>query len=710
MLMIRIILLIVLVNFCFSCGGDNSGKSINTPEAQNQPPVVTDVYMSGDFKKSSFITINYTYTDNEGDLEGQSRIEWYVNGSLIQSGTSPNYQLQESDNNGQISVSVTPVALSGTPSGESVSSIQLQIPLWPIEEVIIENLAPTATNIQIQGDLAKSSLAVVSYDYNDNEEDLEGQSRIEWYVNGSLIQSGTSKEYQLTEYDGGSKLSVAIHPVAISGSLVGQMKMSLELEIPIYFEFTLRTVCPIYLKPITNEIWPSEWVWQSSTKSVDLVDDYGDVIENLLSGSFSDYNGVGMHNNTSWALDYKRDKYNDVSKLLSSSSDNLLFTCEYLNNKTGAVKKFQQFVPLKGNDYWEPKTKVFQLVLNDSLLIIDMLSDTHYQVYKTFMKAGLSKNKALSSAENYMNDNFSDSVFRPLNMSEYNTQAKYYSLFAENSLQANYYKTFQNAANQYTNNRVDLLNELIGINYVNYETTGNSCTEKYICLLFINKSTTSVMNDPLFEFGYEHWLTNTDLKGGATGGISTTITQVTPRRHNLILKMEKSYHGEEISNNQLEVYQVIENITVNDLNSMFLKINTFNLDAGCEAFAGFCLSSGFAGYYVCFYQDDNEIQLGCMLAGAWDDVITLPIYIGEYFKIESTDRVYYNDIPFSSHQRVWNLKDIIEENLPFANGNIESISKVLVGAVVGEFVSPESYCQNCFGELEATEIGIYTIK
>lgn len=68
------------------------------------------------------LTASYSFSDNEGDAEGETIVTWYRDGVVIDSANALSYKLQELDTGKGIHVSIQPVALTGTPLGNTYSS------------------------------------------------------------------------------------------------------------------------------------------------------------------------------------------------------------------------------------------------------------------------------------------------------------------------------------------------------------------------------------------------------------------------------------------------------------------------------------------------------------------------------------------------------------------------------------------------------------
>ncbi|MRT93682.1 alpha-amylase family glycosyl hydrolase [Ancylomarina sp. 16SWW S1-10-2] len=197
------------------------------------PPVASDLSISGNFTEDEILTANYTYFDMESDTEGNSIFQWYraedaegSNEEAIQSATNINYTLSSDDRYKFIRFSVTPIAQTGDLlTGDIVYS--------PYTTSIV-SLAnpPVASNLAINGELIQDAMLTASYIYTDTEGDLEDSPIIQWYVaddesgtNETAIAGATSREYTISREDVGRYIRFSVTPIAKSGDLLTGSKV-----------------------------------------------------------------------------------------------------------------------------------------------------------------------------------------------------------------------------------------------------------------------------------------------------------------------------------------------------------------------------------------------------------------------------------------------------------------------------------------------------
>ena len=101
----------------------------------NEQPIASEVSVTGILEVGQTLTGHYTYTDPEGDVEGDSRYRWYraddasgTNKEIIDDANAQTYLLQNEDDGKYISFEVTPVSELGNTPGYPVESV----PVGPV--------------------------------------------------------------------------------------------------------------------------------------------------------------------------------------------------------------------------------------------------------------------------------------------------------------------------------------------------------------------------------------------------------------------------------------------------------------------------------------------------------------------------------------------------------------------------------------------------
>lgn len=104
------------------------GAEVSQLLTANQAPVASSVNITGSVTLGATLTGNYTYADNEGDLQGTSTFRWLRNDVAISGATNSTYVITIPDQGTTIKFEVTPVAQTGTTPGIAVSSVGTSIP------------------------------------------------------------------------------------------------------------------------------------------------------------------------------------------------------------------------------------------------------------------------------------------------------------------------------------------------------------------------------------------------------------------------------------------------------------------------------------------------------------------------------------------------------------------------------------------------------
>lgn len=169
-------------------------------------PTASDVSVS---KKGNVLTGSYTFTDLNGDEEDTEKTEfyWYKKDrkteevSVIEGATDKTYTLTETDIDDYIFFGVKPFSKVKPYSGEEVKS-----------EAILLPSRPEVSNVAISGKATPGETLSAYYTFYDVNGDKEGDSVVNWYVDGNFKKTGAS----LDVYDSmaGDKIYFEITPYA----------------------------------------------------------------------------------------------------------------------------------------------------------------------------------------------------------------------------------------------------------------------------------------------------------------------------------------------------------------------------------------------------------------------------------------------------------------------------------------------------------------
>jgi hypothetical protein len=222
---VGLILLMVFFLNITTCNliDENQKDNIQTQLTENNdPPVINNIVINGVLAVDVTLSVNYDYNDLNGDPEGTPIYKWYfyedAAGTIGESlkSTQATYTITNSDKNLYFKVELTPIAQSGTIQGDPVvSSIY--------GPIIIEN-APLAQNVTINGPIINTGKTLTgSYDYFDEEGDLEGSTITRWIsftdaactLNKTVLS--TNPSLPLTAFMEGLYLKYEVTPIALTG-------------------------------------------------------------------------------------------------------------------------------------------------------------------------------------------------------------------------------------------------------------------------------------------------------------------------------------------------------------------------------------------------------------------------------------------------------------------------------------------------------------
>jgi len=205
-------------------------------------PVASNVVIVGEPFIGITLHASYTYSDEDSDAEGNSSYRWYIandsSGTTglqsIQGANDTTYTVTSAELGKCLMFQVTPY--SGSPSykfGDRVRS--------DFTDEVTENFAPTASNIEIIGDLMVGKTLHGTYTFSDEDGDLEGQSLYQWYTDDyenhshvvKLINDANDLSYTLTSEELGKSIKFEVIPVQEKGNFSGNANISESTDIVI---------------------------------------------------------------------------------------------------------------------------------------------------------------------------------------------------------------------------------------------------------------------------------------------------------------------------------------------------------------------------------------------------------------------------------------------------------------------------------------------
>jgi hypothetical protein len=265
------------------------GEDLSNPQSRNinvsgvnDPPVASNVNISGNFVVNSSLTGSYDYEDLENDPEGSSTYTWYqaeypdgTDSVEISGATSINYITKSTDGGKYLSFGVKPRDNKGATSPFIFNSD------W---EYI--NARPVVLNLSIAGAKAINQTDTASFEYFDLEDDPENPANhyYQWYRadnpsghNKVVIPGANNRTYTITNNDRGKYIAVEVSLAASSGSLRGDTAQSIWYgpitQLPSVTISGTTAICPGGQAEITFSYIGENPPW-SVTYTIDGTDEY----------------------------------------------------------------------------------------------------------------------------------------------------------------------------------------------------------------------------------------------------------------------------------------------------------------------------------------------------------------------------------------------------------------------------------------------------
>ncbi|HHY74365.1 MAG TPA: hypothetical protein GX497_14305 [Bacillus bacterium] len=280
----------------------------------NTAPTATNVEVDGTLEVGSVLTGNYDYDDEDDDEEGTSTYKWYrsddgsgTGKTAISGATDKTYTLTSADKGKYISFEVTPIASGGDTTGTPEESPK-------VGPIVNPNIAPTATNVEVDGIHEVGSVLTGKYTYYD-EHDPEGTSTFKWYRSNDASGTGKAaivdaenKTYTLTSDDTNKFISFEVTPIASAGVNPGS-----SVESP-----KVGPIIQPNRAPVLNNTNPSLPATDEDTETSEIV------VSSFLDSSDQDSGALkgiavtGVTGNGKWQ--YFDTTWKDISSVSDSSA------------------------------------------------------------------------------------------------------------------------------------------------------------------------------------------------------------------------------------------------------------------------------------------------------------------------------------------------------------------------------------------------------
>ncbi|AZL83470.1 tandem-95 repeat protein (plasmid) [Aliivibrio salmonicida] len=195
----------------------NAGKiglgGATTPGVGELAPLVNNIHVVGDLVELSQVYAAYNYYDHGGNEEGNTEIEWFLDNSSVGMGNS--FNIPSKSVGKKLTVSITPVTQG---SGNESNGLTYWFTGGVINDAVkvptvVDKIA-YVTGLKVSGQLSPLKTVYAVYNFHDANGESEGDSRIEWFLNGVSIESSVSKQFVMPANATDQILSVKITPMS----------------------------------------------------------------------------------------------------------------------------------------------------------------------------------------------------------------------------------------------------------------------------------------------------------------------------------------------------------------------------------------------------------------------------------------------------------------------------------------------------------------
>ena len=171
-------------------------------------PVATDIKVEGTVKVGEVLTGSYKYFDENGDKETETMLLW----------------VKDSKPDGEFSESLKNQNGNSCTVGEEDINCYIKLAVIPkndgkskqddrfLSDALLAPFAPEAREVKIMGEARVGQAIGASYSFYDLNGDSEGESIIEWFVDG--VSVATAEKLTLSEGYNGKTVSFKVTPVS----------------------------------------------------------------------------------------------------------------------------------------------------------------------------------------------------------------------------------------------------------------------------------------------------------------------------------------------------------------------------------------------------------------------------------------------------------------------------------------------------------------
>ena len=186
-------------------------------------PVASNVTTSGDHSVGAQLTGNYTFQDNDNDLEGASTFSWKRNGTAISGENTTKYTATSDDKGKSLEFCVTPTAQTGLPkTGNEACATPITDISDPVGDIPKVTLDPISSDADISTPQVGNTLTG-SYQYQQTSSGAADESLAVWKadnatITGTTCVTGQSCNLIISDSELGKAITYCVTPKAADSS------------------------------------------------------------------------------------------------------------------------------------------------------------------------------------------------------------------------------------------------------------------------------------------------------------------------------------------------------------------------------------------------------------------------------------------------------------------------------------------------------------
>ncbi|NQZ49784.1 MAG: hypothetical protein HRT95_06225 [Moritella sp.] len=223
------------IQFCVTPVSTNPDNIVNSPlvgdevcslaTAATQPyagsaPTATKPVITGDHTVGSQLSANYTYADDDRDLENNSLFSWKRGATEV--ATSKTYTLQTADIGQSISVTVTPVAGTGTPTNGTPATsdtiTDITAPVGPVPIVALDVIDKGGVTYPEVGNVLTGSYVYTPSNTGSTDDSTAVWKADDVMIAGVTCTTGTACDLSLVAEYYNKNLTYCVTPKAVDSS------------------------------------------------------------------------------------------------------------------------------------------------------------------------------------------------------------------------------------------------------------------------------------------------------------------------------------------------------------------------------------------------------------------------------------------------------------------------------------------------------------